>query len=316
MKIQKIFWALMVMALPLSFMACGDKDSDEDDDTPYNFQPAPQKADAAAYTVSGTSNKTRSVVFGEGGNCAIGQVKSLTPKFPATRGGGEDIQDIIDDVDPVLVYIIGTYVKNGSTYTITVNGKTWGTITILNENGKVYLVIKEVNQKEEKAEAQRTPEMAANTMNDLLCRTWTPFRTRLNFKKTSSETWIADELVGADFEAVKARVEKEGCDIKDDFGNGYTVSSIFFTQTGTFCIAFTNGKSYVGKWWWTNVDSGDLRYEWEDEDNMGCEYESGTAHVDIYSVDVYKGECWLRLTNTIKNGDTNWDFQLVFRLRP
>lgn len=307
MKLNKLFWALMVTALPLGFTACSSDDDDEDD-TPYVFAETGHKSDAASYTVSTSGTKTRSAVFGEGGDCVICRVKDapvLGVKATRASEAGE------------LEYIIGTYVKDGAVYTITVNGQTWGTIEVSTTGGNSFTLKVTIGTEEETVAAEKEPEIASSDLTDKLCRSWKPFITRLNFKKTTSEAWIADELDGANFEDVKKRVEREGCIIKDNFGDGYAVSSIFFTKSRTFCIAFTNGKSYVGKWDWTNAGAGDLAYTWDDEENMGCEYESGNAHVDIYTTGVYKGECWLRLTNTIKqdNGDA-WDFQLVFRLQP
>lgn len=322
MKLQKIFWALMVMALPLSFLACSSKDDDEIDDTPYTYQTPAQKGAAASYTTAENyQGKTQGVVFGEGGNCVIKQKALVGNKF-RTRGGDED-------PETGYIYIIGTYVKNGDTYEITVNGQAWGSVTVTQAQDAVVLVVKEYEggnpQKftEEQAPAKPETKMPDSSMSDLLCRTWKPFRTRLNFKKFTSESWIADELEGADFEKVKVRINRESTNpddpiIKDGFGDGYTVTSVFFTQTGTFCIAFSNGKSYVGKWWWDGDPAqGNIKYEWLDED-MGCEYETGVAHVDIYTTGVYKGECWLRLLNDdIKvNGGERWQVQLVFRLNP
>lgn len=313
------------MALPLSFLACSSKDDDEIDDTPYTYQVPAQKAAAASYTTSEDyQGKTQSVVFGEGGNCVIKQKTSIANKI-RTRVGDED-------PEAGYIYIIGVYVKNGDTYEITVNGQPWGSVTVTQAQDAVVLVVKEYEggnpQKytEEQAPAQPEAKMPDSSMNDLLCRTWKPFRTRLNFKKYSSDSWIADELAGANFEDVKVRINKESSDpsnpdtwiIKDGFGEGYNVTSVFFTQTGTFCIAFGNGKSYVGKWWWDgDPANGNIKYEWIDE-GMGCEYETGVAHVDIYTTDVYKGECWLRLKNDdIKvNGGERWQVELVFRLNP
>lgn len=322
MKIQKLFWTLMVMALPLGFTSCGD-DDDEIGNTSYQFDEAPQKSEAAAFEVKAPSSdtRTRGVVFAEGGDCVIKQVLSPVPvDVRGTRAG----------VDEELVYIIGTYTKDGDVYTIRRNGQLWGTVTVNVVGGVYVLIIQEVGQPVEEAEAVKTPEAPASNMTDLLCRSWKPFRTRLNLKKEGSTTTIADELEGADFEKLKARINKESSNpsdpstwiIKDGFGEGYNVSSIFFTLTGTFCIAFEKAESYVGQWKWNGAPSaGNLTYEWDDPDKMKNDYENGTAHVDIYEVDVYKGECWLRLLNdiTVNKGtpdEEKWHVEIVFRLRP
>lgn len=321
MKIQKIFWALMVMALPLGMIGCSSKDEDGDvDDTPYTYQTPAQKQDAAKFETTAPNAKIRSVVFGEGGNCIIAQPKSNI--------GGQTKADLntfaVTRAEEELIYIIGTYVKTGATYAITVGGKPWGTIAVTKEAETVTLIVQETGQTQpEIVTVTEVTKMADNNMTDLLCRTWKPFRTRLKFKKLTSETWLSDELPGADFEKVKVRINRESTNpddpiIKDGFGEGYDVTSVFFTQTGTFCIAFSNGKSYVGEWHWDGDPSkGDIRYEWIEE-GMGCEYETGVAHVDIYTTDVYKGECWLRLKNDdikLSSGE-KWQVELVFRLNP
>lgn len=311
MKLNRIFWALMVMALPLSIVACSDKDDDGDDSTPYTFTEPTQKANAATYTVTGqNNNKTRRFIAGEGGDCVIEQYKSLPSqaKGLVTRAEGEE---------EGTIFIVGKYTTDGTTFTITVGGQVWGTITITNNGNNNYTIqVQEAGQEPEPVvEVAKEAEIEASDLTDKLCRSWKPLYTRLNFKKSTDESWIAKELKGADFEEVKKAVEVEGCHIKDNFGDGYTVSSVFFTKAGTFCIAFTDPdiQSYVGSWQWTDISNGNLTYKWNDE-SMGCEYEDGTAHVDVYTTDVYKGECWLRLVSTIDNDGTKWDFQLVFRL--
>ena len=318
MKLNKVFWPLMAVALTLGFTSCSK--SDDNTDNAYQFNPPANPGMAMKLTMEFPDElllgqkRVESVEFTEGTSVLIKQC--VREAVTNTRAEGDEPATTIK-----TIYTVGDYVKANDVYSITVGHRSWGNITLQQESGnKATIIINAVGEPTQTSKA--TVETAATSsstqpIDDLLTRrTWTPLFTRLNLQKQGTTGVVADELEGADFEAIKKRIEQEGCKIKDEFGDGYVVNSVFLSELGTFAIDFTNGKNYIGKWTWgTKTDySADLRYVWEEE-NMGCEYENGSAHVDIYTTDVYQGECWLRLQSTIKQDDgVTWNCELIFRL--
>ena len=98
MKLNKLFWALGVLVLPLGLASCGgDENSAEPDNTPYEYQEPVNKANAARFTFEAEDSPVQSVAFGET-NTAVIQTQ--------------------DEEDGSIEYVIGTYTKSGSTYVV------------------------------------------------------------------------------------------------------------------------------------------------------------------------------------------------------
>lgn len=300
MKLKRLFWAMMLMALPLGFVACGS--DDEEDTTPYVYQAPTDKDNAAKFIVQGSSH-VRSLVFGEGGSAVIELMPQVSVKATAaTRAGSSSAE-----------YLVGIYTKSGNVYTITVDGSVWGTVEVVDAGNGSYTLIITVNGKDkETLTAIKEGVAIVGTLADKLCRTWVPKKTRLTLTKPGGATF-AKQLEGCDFQEVKDYVEDQGCHISDDFGSGYTVTSVFFTGLGTFCITFQNGKSYVADWRSANEAAGKLTYTWKDGETMGCSYENGQAGIDFMTGD-YRGECWLTLSSDVKSGSESYNVELVIRM--
>ena len=316
MKLNKLFWGLMVMALPLSFAACSSSDDEngEVDDTPYQFRELANQDVAGKYQ----SNK-KGQTLAEEENSRVEEVEIIDNSILITRRFRKSTAQVKGvtrgEADEEVEYIAGTFTKNGDVYNIIVNKKNWGTIKIVKQGGGYSLTVTPVGEEPETVEASKSTE-SVNAKYNLTQRikgTWYPYMTTINLQKQGSNSIVTDELPRIDFEAVKQRAKKEGCNISDDFGVGYAVSWVSFTPEGTFTITFDNGKKYIGDWEWVNANGG-MKYDWREE-GMGCEYENGQAHVDIYETGPYKGEFWLRLSNVVEQNDgTKWDVQVIFRM--
>lgn len=309
MKKYQLLWAMMAaMMLPLGFAACSSDDNEEDT-TPYVYPTPAQKADAASYKVTNDGAATRSVVFGESGSVVLERaVQSSGVKAVTRATQGEEI-----------VFLVGTYTKEGNVYTIFINGQKWGTIEVVaNADGSYILIVTPVGKESEETPAEKEKEVATDATAEKLCRTWTPVATRVKLRKLLNGTQLTSPLFnGCDFESIKQWAQEESdCKISDDFGKDYTVKSIFFTSTGKFCIDFTSGKNYYGTYAWKRLSetSGQLEYEWADLKTMGCSYEDGKATID-FKTGEYKGQCWLNLAADIKSGSDTYHVEVSAHLQ-
>ena len=296
MKLNKLFVALMVAALPLGFTACGGDDND--DNGSYEFTEAPNKAKAATYTFSSQETPIQSVSFGEG-NSAIIEMEG------------------VDGVE----YIIGTYTEKDGTYTVTSpDGQTYQfTVSV---NGSSYNVQITVGQDQVTVTAKKTTATASGA--DLLLCDWKPFRTKINLTKViengktvNNPGTATKEWAGANFQEMKEFAEEKGCDIDEDL-EGYVLQKVAFFGTYKFSAAFANKKSYAATWKTTSAwtDNGaDLQFKWEDEKSKENDFiKDGKARVKIYTSGAYEGECWLTLISSIDNKDDKWNVELNFRL--
>lgn len=296
MKLNKLFVALMVAALPLGFTACGGDDND--DNGSYEFPEAPNKAKAATYTFSSQETPIQSVSFGEG-NSAIIEMEG------------------VDGVE----YIIGTYTEKDGTYTVTSpDGQTYQ--FKVSVNGSSYNVQITVGQDQVTVTAKKTTATASGA--DLLLCDWKPFRTKINLTKViengktvNNPGTATKEWAGANFQEMKEFAEEKGCDIDEDL-EGYVLQRVAFFGTYKFSAAFANKKSYAATWKTTSAwtDNGaDLQFTWEDEKSKENDFiKDGKARVKIYTSGAYEGECWLTLISSIDNKDDKWNVELNFRL--
>lgn len=297
MKLNKLFVALMVAALPLGFTACGSDDND--DNGSYEFPEAPNKAKAATYTFSSQETPIQSVSFGEGNSAIIEQ-----------KDGNGNVE-----------YIVGTYTENNGVYTVTApDGQTYQ--FKVNVNGSSYDVQITVGQDQVTVTAKKTTASASGA--DLLLCDWKPFRTKINLTKvvengqTVKDPGTATkEWAGANFQEMKEFAEEKGCDIDEDL-EGYVLQKVAFFGTYKFSAAFTNKKSYAATWKTTSAwkDNGaELQITWDDEKSKDNDFiKDGKARVKIYTSGAYEGECWLTLISTINDKDDKWNVELNFRL--
>lgn len=288
MKLNKFICALMAMALPLGFIACG---SDDKEETPYVFPTPANVAKAAKYTFSSQETPIKSVSFGEGNSVIIEQ----------------------QNEDGVVEYVVGTYTEQNGVYTVSSGGQSWR-ITVGDGATSVDVTIT-TNGNTVTVTATKTT--ASNSGNTDIIGDWKPFMTTLNLHKQGTKGTVTDELKGIDFQALKARAEKEGCKISEDFKDEYVVKTATFQGVGLFCVYFTSNKNYTANWRWkTTAAAGDLKFDWQDKDAMNNDFlKDGNASVKVYKEGVYAGECWLSMKSTIKqDNDADWDVEVIFRL--
>lgn len=292
MKTYKFMMAVLAIALPFSFMACGD---DKDDTTSaYEFATPVNKASAATYNFATPDTDIKSVSFGEGNSVIIEK----------------------EDENGQTQYIVGTYTKNGENkYSCSVDGQTYE-FSITSASGNKYDVSITISGNTVTVVA--TKDTAISGL-DVLCSDWRPFMTKLNLNKKNGGSFTKDDFKGIDFQELKEYAESEGCKINTTFGEGYKVSKVTFYGSGKFSIAFTEGKSYVATWKPKGAmqnNTVDLDFDWKDKESLNNEFlENGRVKATVYTEGVLAGQCWLTLTSTIKNNDgSEWDVEIIFRL--
>ena len=117
MKLNKIFWALMVVAQPLSFTACSSSDDDgvNNDTTPYTYQTPKNKAAEGKYTFTVGKGK-----YSGEASLSLDANKTAFLKFPKKQAEVKAFTRV--ETEQEYDYVIGDYVKAGNVYTIYVGG--------------------------------------------------------------------------------------------------------------------------------------------------------------------------------------------------
>ncbi len=325
MKLNKIFWALMVVALPLSFTACSSSDDDgvNNDTTPYTYQTPKNKAAQGKYVFPINNNTYEGYA-----SVSLDANKTIAMKFPKkqslvkafTRTEGQEEFD----------YLFGDYVKAGNVYTIYVGGAKWGTVTITSSNGKYYIKIEPVKTEDAdmqvsdvEADKAKTVEQSDDT--DKLCRTWRPIGIRILVleKGKAYDTSKFKAVNECSFEAVKKAAADENCTIDEEFGDGYLMTAVSFNNAGDMTIKFNEEKnSYVANWSWKNKDAGaNPRYintTWSKKQSNNTEdnqFIPNEASI-LYQTGNFKGECWVQFRKDIESNDKKtYDVTLIVRLR-
>lgn len=318
MKLNKIFWALMVVSLPLSFTACSSSDDDgvNNDTTPYSYKESANKANQGKYEFD-VANST----YQGKANLNIA-AKTITLKFPIKPS--VSVKAFTRDaVEQEYEYIVGDYQKDGDVYTIYSGGKEWGKIIVKpNGKGQYTLEIKPAEGEVINATAIKATPLENSESTDKICRTWKPYKTRVLVKKkgAAATSDLGDEIDGCDFNDVKEIAAREGCTVDDEFGKDYKITAISFDNGGGLTIKFNKEtNSYVSAWRWASPNDVDanprnMNIFWETEVNSFIPSEARVEHKSGN----YSGECWLRFFANVKSNSGNkddYDVELIFRLR-
>ena len=327
MKLNKIFWALMVVALPLSFTACSSSDDDgvNNDTTPYYYNVPKNQASQGNFSFNVNNNTYKGQA-----SLSLDANKTAFLKFPKkqaevkafTRGEAEQEYD----------YVIGDYEKAGNVYTIYVGGVKWGTVTITSSNGKYYIKIETVKTEDadmnvSDVEAEKAQPVEQSDDTDKLCRTWRPVGIRLLVleKGKDYDTNKFKRVDECSFKAVKKVAEEEGCSIDEDFGekDDYLITAVSFNNAGDMTIKFKKEEnSYVANWSWKNKDAGanprDINTIWskkQSENSKDNQFIPNSASI-LYQTGNFKGECWVQFRKDIESNDKKtYDVTLIVRLR-
>lgn len=181
-----------------------------------------------------------------------------------------------------------SFVQNGQNYDITI---TWKNGTSITTTGAL----------------DTSASVIASVMTDNLCsRPWTVERVIVS-------AVIGNQTLGREFKGpidlaeVKAWYENNFGKLKDQFDANTIIEGIYFDSEGLFAINYKNRKDDVGVWRWTNMNDGQLLYNWNDKLNAISLF-TGNASVEFEKT---PESCKLTLKGVV-NGI---DFQFIFYLK-
>ena len=105
---------------------------------------------------------------------------------------------------------------------------------------------------------------------------------------------------------VKAWYEDSFGKLKDQFDANTIIEGIYFDSKGLFAINYQNRKDDVAAWRWTNMDKGDLVYNWNDKLNAISLF-TGNASVEFTKT---PESCKLILKGNVNSIDFEFTFYM------
>ncbi|MBR1667369.1 MAG: hypothetical protein IJ693_03700 [Bacteroidaceae bacterium] len=311
---KKNLFYLSMLALVLTFAACSSDGEDVGDLTssatsgnaPELRANLPHKALNLSFSESAPLTSLQLTETGK----AIIEVPNLLYNAHQRRASGKNGN---------THYIIGTYTIQGTLYIILDDqGNPYCelVVTIVPNTNKANVTINMKNGAEIDAtefEADVVEKIASDDVTTALCREWTVATTRLRHK--GSVTGIKQFERPAENPASLNDIldyAKSVATINEHFNEDMVITSVEFTQAGTFCIFFENGEHYIGKWSWEDASKGYIHYDW-DSDDMGNRFENGEA---VFDVRQYKKTNYYTLTlgATITDSGKDYEVELSFYL--
>ena len=109
-----------------------------------------------------------------------------------------------------------------------------------------------------------------------------------------------------DLAEVKAWYEDSFGKLKDQFDANTIIEGIYFDSKGLFAINYQNRKDDVAVWRWTNMDKGDLVYNWNDKLNAISLF-TGNASVEFTKT---PESCKLILKGNVNSIDFEFTFYM------
>jgi len=265
---KKYFYLIALMAIAPLAISCGGDDGDDNGGGSSTVTlPAPAyKADATKINFSDTpivdARNIESLELTESGDYIV----TYTPALASRGAAGKS-------------YLTGSYTKGSGTGTYVLSGFT--TVVIV-KDVKTYVVHFKTDGDDVEGTGTEAPTETESIATDNLCRTWTITKTELKLElkdapavgRVFSGTFNVNEVVEyANSNGASIEPPKESLIIKN----------LKFSKHKTYEINYESGRQDVGEWSWANVTTQTLKYNWDDPDAMGNEWESGRGSVEFFS---------------------------------
>ena len=252
----------MMMALAATALfvvtACDKKDDDDNGDngnqtnTTVTLTPPPYKEVAKILNITqANSEGIKQLRMMESGGFMIAR-QAGSANAPVTRAGDGGLLYEFGK----FTYSNGKYVfDNGMTISVEPSGSNYD-ITITWKNGTTIKTTGTIDT---------SSSVTAGVNTDNLCsRPWKVQRVIVS--AVFEGKTLGKEFKGpVDLAEVKAWYETNFGTLKDQFDANTIIEGIFFDSKGLFAINYKNRNDDVGVWRWTNMNNGELIYNWNDK---------------------------------------------------
>ena len=268
---KKILMMMAVVATGLFVVTACDKKDDDDNGGKESggvvtLTAPPYKEEAKVLTIKDNSEGIKQLRMMESGGFMITRQAGTA----GTRGSRAD-----SGFGPYefgkYTYSGGKYVfDNGMTISVELSGQN-ADITITWQNGTTIKTTGSIDT---------SGSVTSGVFTDNLCsRPW-------KVERVIASAVFEGKTLGKEFKGpvnlaeVKAWYENNFGKLKDQFDANTIVEGIYFDSKGLFAINYQNRNDDVGSWRWSNMNSGELVYNWYDKQNAISLF-TGNASVEF-----------------------------------
>ena len=255
---KKILMMMAVVATGLFVVTACDKKDDDDNGGKESggvvtLTAPPYKEEAKVLNIKDNSEGIKQLRMMESGGFMITRQAGTA----GTRGSRAD-----SGFGPYefgkYTYSGGKYVfDNGMTISVELSGQN-ADVTITWQNGTTIKTTGSIDT---------SGSVTSGVFTDNLCsRPW-------KVERVIASAVFEGKTLGKEFKGpvnlaeVKAWYENNFGKLKDQFDANTIVEGIYFDSKGLFAINYQNRNDDVGSWRWSNMNSGELVYNWYDKHN-------------------------------------------------
>ena len=268
---KKILMMMAVVATGLFVVTACDKKDDDDNGGKESggvvtLTAPPYKEEAKVLNIKDNSEGIKQLRMMESGGFMITRQAGTA----GTRGSRAD-----SGFGPYefgkYTYSGGKYVfDNGMTISVEQSGQNVD-VTITWQNGTTIKTTGSIDT---------SGSVTSGVFTDNLCsRPW-------KVERVIASAVFEGKTLGKEFKGpvnlaeVKAWYENNFGKLKDQFDANTIVEGIYFDSKGLFAINYQNRNDDVGSWRWSNMNSGELVYNWYDKQNAISLF-TGNASVEL-----------------------------------
>jgi hypothetical protein len=268
---KKILMMMAVVATGLFVVTACDKKDDDDNGGKESggvvtLTAPPYKEEAKVLNIKDNSEGIKQLRMMESGGFMITRQAGTA----GTRGSRAD-----SGFGPYefgkYTYSGGKYVfDNGMTISVELSGQN-ADVTITWQNGTTIKTTGSIDT---------SGSVTSGVFTDNLCsRPW-------KVERVIASAVFEGRTLGKEFKGpvnlaeVKAWYENNFGKLKDQFDANTIVEGIYFDSKGLFAINYQNRNDDVGSWRWSNMNSGELVYNWYDKQNAISLF-TGNASVEF-----------------------------------
>ena len=268
---KKILMMMAVVATGLFVVTACDKKDDDDNGGKESggvvtLTAPPYKEEAKVLNIKDNSEGIKQLRMMESGGFMITRQAGTA----GTRGSRSD-----SGFGPYefgkYTYSGGKYVfDNGMTISVELSGQN-ADVTITWQNGTTIKTTGSIDT---------SGSVTSGVFTDNLCsRPW-------KVERVIASAVFEGKTLGKEFKGpvnlaeVKAWYENNFGKLKDQFDANTIVEGIYFDSKGLFAINYQNRNDDVGSWRWSNMNSGELVYNWYDKQNAISLF-TGNASVEF-----------------------------------